>query len=151
MTSKAERKRRKQAARKGRLVASPTPDTILDALAGAALSPQVLGAVELERPPWMLTEKQEAAWAWFRDLRRAALAGGAGATAAREMLGAARAQLTGDEYAVLCELAGDDGGVSIAYRVGRSRTTVRELEISALRKLVVHRFANDLGEGAGEA
>lgn len=143
MTSKAERKRRKQAACKRRALTPANAATILDPVFRAPVAPPVPEAIEFERPPWMMTEKQEAAWIWFRGLRRTAAAGGA---AARELLRAARKQISDDEYAVLSELAGDNGGVSIAYRVGRSRTTVRELEMSALRKLVIHRFATDLDD-----
>jgi len=63
---------------------------------------------------------------------------------ARPQLEAIRSELTADEFAILSELC--RSAVWMSHRVGRSRQTVRELEMSALRKLVIYRATNVLGD-----
>lgn len=138
MTSKAERKRRKRQARKmhqteslGGRVVDYSPPSIPAQASNDDVSPKK------QLASGRRSEKQELAWRWFSSLRRDVDAGGAARDAARKQLEAVRPHLTADEYAVLCELSGPRV-FSAAYRIGRSWQSVLELEMSAIRKLVVY-------------
>lgn len=134
MTSKAERLRRKRASRKmpdAEPLSLPVSDPRLER--PAPLRTGSLNQEPKHQGPWGMTEKQEAAWGWFAALRRAP--GGEG-------LKAARAQLTDDEYDILCERTGPFQYVG--RRTGRSEDRVRELHLSALRKLVIYLATHDI-------
>jgi hypothetical protein len=90
----------------------------------------------------LMTDLQETAFRWFAGLRNDYDAGGRARAAARTQLEAIRAELNDDEFAILSELCRPSAWIN--YRVGRSRHTVRELEMSALRKLVIYRTTNGL-------
>lgn len=144
MTSVAERRRRKRASRRilqlhgdkaqpGRVsVLSETP-TPIRKLPRPSPSPE-----NTRVRAGGMTDLQEETLRWFGSLRSTIERGGADGNAAQEELTAARSHITSDEYSVLCERLGVRGQYT-AYRVGRSQMRVRELEMSALRKLVVYR------------
>jgi hypothetical protein len=90
---------------------------------------------------------QERALDWFAALRVDQDGGGDAGAAARPQLEAIRAELTADEFAILSEICRPHQWIN--RRVGRSWQTIRQLELSALRKLVIYRAANGLGEEEG--
>lgn len=143
MTSRAERARKKRAARKiehasAMAAATAFPDEPTFPVSTYA-QPDVIGEGRRER----VKTKQEEAWSWFFALRTEMTEGGPDKAEAREQLAAIRPHLTDDEYNIMCELCRP-----VAYvgrRVGRSADTVRALELSALRKLVIYRYMNEIG------
>jgi hypothetical protein len=149
MTSNAERKRRKRAARK-----IPRLDSCDTAVVRASF-PEIQPLLSLnpdvgptgQRAWGGRTEKQDAAWRWFYALRREQ-EGLPSTAAARKELEPIRSQLTADEYDILCELCRPS--IQTAYRVGRSRQSVLELEMSGLRKLVIYLAKRALDGARGE-
>lgn len=138
MASKAERKRRKRQARKMHHTASPGSGVVYYSpppVPAQASRDDV--APKKQLASGRMSEKQELAWRWFSGLRRDVDAGGTAKEVARKQLEAVRPHLTTNEYAVLCELSGPRV-FSAAHRIGRSWQSVLELEMSALRKLVVY-------------
>lgn len=143
MTSKAERARKKRAARKVEHKSAMTAVTAFPAEApfqvSAYAQSDIIGECRRER----VKTKQEYAWSWFFALRTEVTEGGPNKAGAREQLAAIRLHLTDDEYNIMCALCRP-----VAYvgrRVGRSADTVRALEMSALRKLVIYRSMNEIG------
>jgi hypothetical protein len=141
MTSKADRRRRKIAARK---MASGLIESRAEEQASIApdISRFSRSTPMPQPPPPLVTERQEAAMRWFADLRRAQDAGGVAGDLARPQLEAIRAEISADEFSILSEVSRAAGWVN--RRVGRSRQTTFEIELSALRKLVVYRATNGL-------
>lgn len=140
MTSKAERKRRKRAAR-----TMSRPDLHAQPEAGISFPAiQPFTPLPKDGPTARggLTDLQEAALLWFAKLRRDRDAGGAVGALARPQLDAVRFELTADEFSILSELCRSPAWIN--ERVGRSRQTVRELQMSALRKLVIYRASSGL-------
>lgn len=138
MTSKAERKRHKRAARQ--MGGRAAPASVSRHADVAVRSPSIATDKEREPVPSAYrgpTELQEAAWRWFRELRLAADAGRPNGAAAAAELKLIRTHLTDDEYAVMCEAA--RGHMYTAHRVGRSRQSAYAMELSGIRKLVVYR------------
>lgn len=77
-----------------------------------------------------MTEKQLEAWSWFCGLHRDRRSG------ERDRAAAARDQLTEDTQS----------SGRTAERTGRSRDTAYALRLSALRKLVIYRHMQGIGE-----
>lgn len=136
MTSRAERLRHKRAARK--IPSVDAPDSPFEAIVPSRSKPTHAAVEPQEREVWRLygmTEKQEAARDWFLELRE---------SGSPEELLAARAQITDDEYDILCEVG---RFIYTARRTGRSEATVQTLFLSGLRKLVIYLATNDIAHG----
>lgn len=144
MTSMAERKRRKRLARKIQQLEAFNPPVSAKLSCQAEASTQPENELPPPRRRGLITELQEAAMTWFAALRRKEDAGGEGAVAARPQLEKIRLELSPDEFAILSELCRSSGPVT--HRVGRSRSSVIDIELSALRKLVIYRSANGIEE-----
>lgn len=92
-----------------------------------------------------MTDKQSAAWRWFYRLRTDLKGADPEArAAARAELAKVEAELTRDEYLAMSEEAQSFGRTNV--RTGQSRDKVHALFLSGLRKLVVYRHLNDIGD-----
>lgn len=135
MTSKAERKRKKRAARRivgsSARAAAVSHDVAAQAAEPKAEEPAAKGQ------GGGLSELQEAAWRWFYAKVTSADAGGAGSAEARAELALVRPHLAVEEYAALCEACRTP--MDAARRIGRSRQSTYALLLSALRKIVIYR------------
>lgn len=151
MTSKAERLRKRKAGQKQALAEYRAAIAKEEARAQERRSVPAPEEPVLERTrqrDWNdggPTQKQDAAWRWFCRLRQyLKSADTTRASAAREQLKLVERELERDEYLTLVEIMRSPD--RIAFRTGRLRGRSWELYLSALRKLVIYRHMNDLGD-----